>query len=103
MPAHEHLNPQLFHGTNAELEEGSLVTPEYSRMKSLIPEHLRTAYATDTTKHAKYFGKNVYEVSPINPEDLWGPQKMDRYDNEPHMNEFTSRSGFKVIKRVHPK
>jgi hypothetical protein len=99
MAASEHISgKQFFHGTNAELEEGALITPKHS--KSMLPEHLREVHATDNPKHARFFGKNVYEVSPINHEDLWGPQKMDRYDNEPKMNEFTSRSGFKVIRQV---
>ena len=102
MSASDHVsNKQFYHGTNAELEEGALITPKHSKIQALtLPEHLHTTYATDNPKHATYFGKNVYEVTPIDHEDLSGPQKMDRYDNEPNMNEFTSRSGFKVIRQV---
>lgn len=89
---------KLFHGTNAELNEGDLITPAHSRVAAFLPEHLRVSFATDNPTHAKYFGKNVYEVTPVDPEDVWGPQKMDQYDNEPNMVEFTSRKGFRVIK-----
>ncbi|CAB4185858.1 hypothetical protein UFOVP1130_148 [uncultured Caudovirales phage] len=99
MSASDHLSTRLFHGTDTELETDALITPEHSRLPPGLVSR-RVAYATDNYKGAKYFGKHVYEVTPINHEDVWGPEKMDRYDNEPKMNEFTSPTGFKVVRRV---
>lgn len=98
MAAKDSLNQELFHGTPVELQEGDIITA--NRRRQYLPEHLLRAYATDNPNHAGYFGKNVYEVSPVDPEDVSGPHEMARYDNEPIMNEFTSRSGFVVRRKL---
>lgn len=93
MTADEHLNPQQFyHGTNKELNVGDVVVP------SGDSGYKRWAYATLKPQHAKTFGSNVYTVKPV--DDVSPPRWMERYDNEPRMQEVTSRAGFQVVSKL---
>ncbi|NDB59810.1 hypothetical protein EB001_15390 [bacterium] len=91
MPAHEHLNPQLFHGT---------LKPFPKRTRKVWPtpsdggaggyeKGWRIAHATSNIDEARLYGPVVYEV---------------KYDEHtyPGYSETTyfSEKGFNIIKRV---
>lgn len=92
----------LFHGTNADLSPGDKITPSHNLMARLgLGGAVHYSYATPRSDHASAFGKHVYEVEPLDHEDVSGPTAMERYDDEPEgMEEVTSRTGFRVVRRL---
>lgn len=95
---------KLFHGTNVDLEVGSVVEPRnYPRYKE------PTAFATPSLASAKGFAAfkarpdsgYVYQVAPFEDDTtLWEGQM---HNSRAGAVEVTSNRGFKVVKRVHPK
>jgi len=102
--------PELFHGTNVELNEGDLITPPKSGPRSLVfatenPEfakgHARRAAANDPLKSAhkdkdtaKYSKKGiVYKVEPT--EHI----RRDQLSGGKAGGVWVSKTGFKVVGR----
>jgi hypothetical protein len=100
--------PELFHGTNVELNEGDLITPPKSGPRSLVfatehPEfakgHARRAAANDPLKSAhrdkdtaKYSKKGiVYKVEPT--EHI----RRDPLSGGKAGGVWVSKTGFKVV------
>lgn len=85
MAASDHHGPQFkgpfFHGSPAKFEPGDII--EGNRSVHGV------AFATNDRKKATAYGQ-PYEVEPINPDDV----KQVHEDSW----EFTSPSGFRVIK-----
>jgi len=91
MAASDHLGPMfkgtLYHGTRAKLQPGDIVRPGG-------PNSGEGAYATDYDGYAANFG-DVYEVEA--PHDLHHSWTSE---GDPTFKAYTSRAGFKVIKKV---
>lgn len=90
MAAHEHLNPQLFHGSwKGDLKPGDLIhpTPEF------ISDPTLTAHATPNSAWAAMYGR-VYEVEPTDHQQTynWG-------DTEGLGEEWVSTAPLRIIKR----
>jgi hypothetical protein len=89
MPAHEHLNMKLFHGSQHPFKIGEHVTPQ---------GHASHAYATNDPIYAEGIGGgNVFEVSPLNTTDV--EETTDSWEDEEGTKTFQSPSGFKVISK----
>ena len=105
--------PELFHGTNVELNPGDLITPPKSGPRSLVfatenPEfakgHARRAAANDPNKNlhkdkdqAKYSKKGiVYKVEPT--EHI----RRDQLSGGKAGGVWVSKTGFKVVERTSP-
>ena len=98
MAAHEHLNPQLFHGSQHRFEPGDTVAPRATtanyREKGYTAE--APAYATTNKDRARAFGR-VYEVEPHD----WKEIVTEPDESTDDENQYISYDkGFKVIKEV---
>lgn len=106
MSASDHLNDEqfyetlrnkrpLFHGSMAEMEPGTLITPLKPR---------KVAYATPHLHTARVFSKrggeagHVYEVEPVDSDRTWAG-KMRHTGNESHY-EVMAEEGFRVVSKV---
>lgn len=95
----------LYHGTQTEIPEGEYISPE----KSARPGR-NLAFATPSLSAAKRFSKNVegqlgyvYQVEPVDREDLDSTWAREMKYFKPRTTEVVSNKGFRVIKKVHPK
>ena len=85
----------LFHGTMAEMEPGTVITPTAPKKAAFATPHLHTARVF--SKRGGEAG-HVYEVEPINPDRTWAA-KMRHTGNETHY-EVMAEEGFRVVGRV---
>lgn len=116
MPAHEHVNETLFHGTSRRFKAGDLILPPSQTgatrnwgAKSKNDPNL--AYATDNLQDAKYYGSvsmignkrsdartRVYQVEPVNPETAgWTETKF----RDGSLRQHTSPEGYRVVRRAY--
>lgn len=116
MPAHEHLNEVLFHGTSRKFKVGDLILPPSQTgarqnwgAKSKNDPNL--AYATDSIESARYYGSvsklfnkspdartRVYQVEPVNPETAgWTETKF----RDGSLRQHTSSEGYRVVRRAY--
>ena len=106
MSASDNLSTQLFHGTNANLKPGDVITPKkYSKAFATTDASEAKAYAQTSRSMNKgetqpsLFGA-VYKVAPIDHEEM--TTESDAY-NLPNKNRGidssyrVSRKGFKVL------
>ena len=118
MPASEHINETLFHGTGRKFKVGDLILPPSQTgargnwgAKSKNDPNL--AYATDDIESAKYYARvasslgetrgdsslksRVYEVEPVNPESAeWRETKF----REGSLRQHVSPEGYRVVRRA---
>ena len=70
MAAEEHLGPQFFHGSNADLNVGDEIHPSSGDLrhpgnKGFSPGvHKEFVWMTPHADNATFFGKNIYQVEP---------------------------------------
>ena len=83
MSASDNLSHELFHGTDANLKPGDIVTPQ---------EDEDYAFATNDPHFASDYGR-VYKVEPIDKEDL-----VDYKHDDAEATHYMSKKGFRVIK-----
>lgn len=116
MPASEHINETLFHGTSRKFKTGDLILPPSQTgatrnwgAKSKNDPNL--AYATDSMEDARYYGAvskignkrpdartRVYQVEPVNPETAgWTETKF----REGSLRQHTSPEGYRVVRRAY--
>lgn len=116
MPASDHVNESLFHGTSRKFKTGDLILPPAQSgatrnwgAKSKNDPNL--AYATDSLENAKYYGSvskllndrpdartRVYEVEPVNPETAgWTDTKF----RDGSLRQHTSSEGYRVVRRAY--
>jgi hypothetical protein len=95
----------LYHGTSVELNEGDLIDPD----KSHRPGR-NLSFSTPSLSAAKRFSKNdegalgfVYQVEPVDREDMDSTWAREMKYFKPRTTEVVSNKGFKVVKRVHPR
>jgi hypothetical protein len=81
----------LYHGSPHAFEVGDVILPQ---SKSGYGE---LAYAAESEHDARYFGKNVYTVTPVKDSTR---RKMEQYDDEPEMYEHVSKDGFRVVGKI---
>lgn len=88
-----------------ELNEGDVIDPT----KSALPTR-RLAFSTPSLSAAKRFSKNdegelgfVYQVEPVDSEDLDSTWAREMKYFKPRTTEVVSNKGFRIVKRVHPK
>jgi hypothetical protein len=106
---------QFYHGTHIDLNPGDIIQPRDTTgaNPNFDPEpdfnQGDRAYATDHPASALFYGFNsaernnkngaydakVYQVEPVDPEDL----DYDRGGSIVKGNAYSSKKGFKVIKR----
>ena len=107
--------PQFYHGTHVDLNPGDIIQPR-NTMKDAKPNFRPEpgfnqgdrAYATDNPASALFYGINsaevnkrgfhaakVYHVEPVDHKDL----ETDKEGSIVNGNAFSSRSGFRVVKR----
>lgn len=122
MPASEHLNESLFHGTAHPFKKGDVILPAKAAgvptnwgAKSKNDPNL--AHATDSMESAQYFASvasmigsfgtdkkraRVYQVEPVNPETAeWREKKFaGGKGGSSTIREHVSPEGYRVIKRV---
>ena len=103
MSANKILSQQLFHASDTEFNPGDVITPR----------NHNHAYASIDPNHAGQWGKNVYKVEPVNPQEMHETTKANQswlkdVDWNPEDNEdmqrvrnfvatVNSKSGFKVV------
>lgn len=95
----------LYHGTRAELNENDELSPEYSTRPNR-----RLTFATPSLAAAKRFSKDsegnigyVYQVVPVDIEDLNATWARPMKYYKPKTTEVVSSKGFRVVKRIFPK
>lgn len=95
----------LYHGSTVELNEGDIIDPA----KSARPGR-NLAFSTDSLSAAKRFSKNnegalgfVYQVEPVDTEDLNSTWAREMKYFKPRTTEVVSNKGFRIVKRIHPK
>jgi hypothetical protein len=91
MPAHEHLNPQLFHGTPVPFSKRTRKvhpTPSDGEAGG-YPKGFRAAHATSNLDEARVYGPVVYEVA-------FDEHTYPGYGD----TAYYSEKGFNIIKRV---
>ena len=118
MPASEHINETLFHGTSRKFKTGDLILPPSQTgatrnwgAKSKNDPNL--AYATDDIESAKYYARvasslgqtrsnspqrsRVYQVEPVNPETAgWRETKF----RDGSLRQHVSPEGYRVVRRA---
>jgi hypothetical protein len=77
----------LYHGTDEDLEEGSLIEPTLQGSDPGAFEGQTVAFADDTPEEAAKYGKNVYKVL------------KDKHAQEYLGGTWYSEKGFRVVKR----
>lgn len=77
----------LFHGTDADLQPGDVVTPRSKKV----------AHATPHVYTARSFGSSVYEVAPVHDE-TWATRM--KYTGSEYHTEVLSEHGFQVVDRL---
>jgi hypothetical protein len=87
MPASDHINRQLFHGSNASFEVGDVVSPKYDVYGE------GEAHSTNDPMYASTFGDYVYEVEPLS-----NPRLVQSEDDKEH---WVSNTGYKVTRQVY--
>lgn len=95
----------LYHGTRAELNEGDTISPEFSTRPG------RTlSFSTPSLSAAKRFSKDnegnlghVYQVHPVDTDDLDATWARPMKYFKPRTTEVVSSKGFRVVKRLYPK
>jgi hypothetical protein len=103
MSAQDNLSQQMFHASDTEFNPGDVITPR---------NHSH-AYASIDPNHAGQWGKNIYKVEPVNPQEMHETTKANQswlkdVDWNPEDNEdmqrvrnfvatVNSKSGFKVV------
>lgn len=97
MPAHEHLNPTLFHGSLYPFKPGDTVRPKATteNYKERGYTNEQPAYATENKNRARSFGR-VYEVEPHD----WDEIITEPDESEDEWQYISYNKGFKVIKEV---
>lgn len=118
MPASEHLNDALFHGTAHPFKKGDIILPAKQAgvptnwgAKSKNDPNL--AHATDNMESAQYFARvasigaekkraRVYQVEPVNPETAQWREKRFAGGKGGYssIREHVSPEGYRVVKRV---
>jgi 5'-deoxynucleotidase YfbR-like HD superfamily hydrolase len=95
----------LYHGTSVELNVGDIIDPA----KSARPGR-NLAFSTPSLSAAKRFSKNdegslgfVYQVEPVDTEDLDSTWAREMKYFKPRTTEVVSNKGFRVVKRIHPR
>ena len=81
MPAHEHLGPQFFHGTDVDLPEGAQLVPgqQLGRDNAGLGDN-EHVFVTDDPTVARQHGPNVYRVQPEGLPSRSGAAWEHRYD-----------------------
>ena len=124
MAAHEHLNPQLFHGTAHRFKKGEVILPANL---ANVPQNWgaaskndpNLAHATSNLDSAKYFASaakavqdlrrqdvslraRVYQVEPVNPQTArWRDKKFaGGRGGFSTIREHVSSEGYRVVKNV---
>jgi hypothetical protein len=103
MSANKILSQQLFHASDTEFNPGDVITPR----------NHNHAYASIDPNHAGQWGKNIYKVEPVNPQEMhettkanqswlkdvdWNPEdKEDMQRVRNFVATVNSKSGFKVV------
>lgn len=97
MSASGALNQTLFHGSDHLFEPGDLVVPAKTKPGEYPDAEL--AYAADNKELAKFYGKHLFEVEPIDHEKTYSRVYDPRMEKELG-REFYSPTGFKVLGRL---
>ena len=92
----------LYHGTRVELNEGDIISPEHSARPNR-----RLSFATPSLSAAKRFSKDdegnpghVYQVHPVDTEDLNSTWARPMKYFKPATTEVVSNKGFRIVKRI---
>lgn len=103
MAASDHLGPQfaLYHGTNAVLQPGDMVTtghpPTWGAGRADRSEHV---YAATTPEIAGDYGNHTYRVEPTGPIHM-DPELIDSWggvpENPARRTHWRSRAPMKVL------
>jgi hypothetical protein len=93
MAASEHINKQLFHGSDHLFKPGDLITPQKNE-DGAYPD----AFAADNKDLATFFGKHLFAVEPIDHEQTYSRPYDQRVEEMGH--EFHSPVGFKVTEKL---
>lgn len=89
----------LYHGSDHAFSIGDIVkpmeTPGQRALNLPPPTH---AYATNVPVYASTYGKKVYQVEPVDPEDV-ERSKVVGYvgKGKAPAHHYTSKKGFKVV------
>lgn len=101
---HERSYKALFHGTQAQLSVGDVIDPE----KSAHPGR-RLSFATPSLSAAKRFAKDdegnpqfVYQVEPVDREDMDSTWVRRMKYFSPPTQEAVSNKGFRILRQIHP-
>lgn len=108
MPAHEHLNKQLFHGTNVPFVSGEIVVPMGDigqDWKEEFPETGKYAHATTDPEYAKVFAMRAHETdSAIGDESkprVFSVRPLSNIQldpTDPKKESFRTKDGFEIVK-----
>lgn len=81
----------MFHGSNADIPVGGVIEPRGGYVDgkySAEPEN-RMAFATDDYREAGDFGEHIYQVEPMEGDNI----------EESMPGRYISRKGFKVLEK----
>jgi hypothetical protein len=89
-------NQILYHGSDRSFSIGDTVVPHENEKLGL--DKASYAYATNVPVYASTYGKNVYQVEPVDPEDV-ERSKVVGYvgKGKAPAHHYTSKKGFKVV------
>lgn len=102
---------KLFHGTRTPIPEGEDILPIRVRNPESTTPKGHITHATPSLAVAKNFSRDketrelgyVYQVEPLNTEDLNSTWVRPMKNYTPKSLEVVSRHGFRIVKQIHPK
>jgi hypothetical protein len=97
MSAVSALNQTLFHGSDHPFQTGDLIVPRKNNPGDYPDAEL--AYAADTQNLAKFYGKHLFTVEPIDHEKTYSRPYDTRMESELG-REFYSPVGFRVTGKI---
>lgn len=85
------LSKQLFHGTDADVEEGDYIHPVSDESPLFSSTHKETAGS---------YGKHLYEVKPTNEGDLWHSESYKDALTGADVHNYATAWPYEVLKKL---
>ena len=91
MAASDNLSKALFHGTDANVEEGDWIHPVSDESP---------LFSTTSHKEAGNYGKHLYQVRPTVPEDLWHSATYKESGTNAEVHDYATAWPYEVVKKL---